>query len=128
MNLKFRFLKKNSAWVGTFLFLFILFILLHSKLFKDESCSVLKRYRRINLNGILTNKFIDSSEHSYPILVINNFDSTVETINLVFDITNLFSVVDIGDSIFKKRNETWLEIKNNNKHFKRNIDFGCSDK
>ena len=81
----------------------------------------------MNLNGILTNKFIDSSEHSYPILIINNFDSTARTINLVFDATNLFSAVDIGDSIFKKKNETWLEIINNNKHLTRNIDFGCSD-
>ena len=128
MNLKFRFLKKPSVWVGTFLLLCLWFVLLHPKLFNDESCNLLKRYRRLNLNGILANKFIDSSEHSYPILIINNFDSTVEKINLVLDTTNLFSVVDIGDSIFKKKNETWLEIKSNNKHFKRNIDFGCSDK
>ena len=64
--------------------------------------------------GVITNKFIDRNEHSYPIIIIKSFENdSLIRINLVRESTNIFDSLIISDSIYKYKNDSLLIRKRN---------------
>jgi hypothetical protein len=98
--------------------------------YNDSQCNKLKDFKKLYINGVVIKKYIDSQEHSYPMIFIKNFNSNdTVNLNLVFDTTNLFNVLKESDTVYKDRNKLDLYISNNGKSvFFNRIDFGCIGK
>jgi hypothetical protein len=100
------------------------FIITHLP-FNDGRCESLKEYKDLYINGRVINKYIDSTQHSYPIVLITNINLASQKLNLAFDTTDSYLLINIGDSLLKKRDELLLVIKKRKKTIKKIIDFGC---
>lgn len=68
---------------------------------------MLEQRKEESFSGVITDKFIDKSEHSTPILKLNN--STEISLENVF-----WDQVEIGDSIVKKKDESYITLYHNN--------------
>ena len=88
----------------------------------------LKFWKKTNIDGIVIKKYIDSNQHSFPIIEWENKLKLIDTLNLVRDTSNLFSVIKPFDTIKKELNSIIIKIKRKDTAFERAIDFGCQKK
>jgi hypothetical protein len=84
----------------------------------------------MEIDGVIVQKFRNPNEHSYPTLIIKNFDSdSLESLNLLGDTTNTYNALNVSDTIFKNENEDQLFLKKNGGYQPiARIDFGCRKK
>ena len=108
------------------LFLIIRFII--PQLSKDSRCITYNEFLKIKLNGIVLKKYIDSSQHSYPTIEVENLqDFKIEKLNLDLDTSGIYYKVNIYDTLAKEIGEDEIfVIKNKEKILLSKIDFGCS--
>jgi|TARA_R100000541_G_scaffold54364_2_gene62844 hypothetical protein len=67
-------------------------------------------YKEYTYSGLVTNKFIDSEQHNYRTVIIRN-DEKSDIFLLDFETSGLFEFIQVGDSIFKKKNSLNLRLK-----------------
>lgn len=93
----------------------------------NSRCVTYEEFLQIRLNGIVTDKYVDSSQHSYKTVEVRNFkDSMINKLILDFDTTNLFSHISLHDTIYKEENkDSIFIIKREHKYFLSKVDFGC---
>jgi hypothetical protein len=82
------------------------------------------------IDGIVVNKFRNPNEHSYPTLMIKNFNSdSLQSLILSSDTTDTYNALNISDTILKRKGEDQLFLKQNGIYkFLNRIDFGCDHK
>ena len=123
MQILFKYFK---IIVGCIVFItFIIFVISQLKI--NSRCVTYKEFYSISLHGIIINKYIDSSQHSYNTLEIKDFgNSEVKKILLDFDTTNLFDKIQINDTMYKEINkDSVFVIKNKEKKLLSIVDFAC---
>lgn len=105
----------------------LIYIFFFSISFNQAECTYLIDFKKLKFSGIIINKFIDSSEHSYPLIIVKDTDVRENiTINLVYDTTKTFNILNIGDSIKKEFGSLYIQKKVGSKYIKlARIDFGC---
>ncbi|MDB5199283.1 MAG: hypothetical protein JWO92_1246 [Chitinophagaceae bacterium] len=112
--------------IAVLIFFIIRFVI--PQLSKDSRCITHNEFLRINLNGVVLKKYIDSSEHSFPIIEIKNFNSSsIEKLNLNLDTSGIYNKINIQDTLNKEvgKDEIFL-VKNKEKALLSKVDFGCS--
>ena len=94
----------------------------------NTRCVVYDDFLKLSLNGIVKSKYIDSLNHSFPTIEIKNFKSTnTEKLLLDLDTSNLYNQLNIGDTVFKSKNDdTIFRIESNKQYFISKVNFGCS--
>jgi hypothetical protein len=95
----------------------------------SNTCSAYRDFKNYEYNYIVVNKYIDSTQHSYPTLILrdslgNQFSST----DLNFDRSGLFDILSIGDSIEKKTGTGLVTVSNSKLDTTIMVDFGCNEK
>ncbi len=93
----------------------------------NSRCVTYDKFLSIKLNGVVINKYVDSSQHSYKTIEVMDLkDSTVIKLILDFDTTNLFNHISLHDTIYKGKNEDSIfVIKGERNYFLSKVDFGC---
>lgn len=93
----------------------------------NSRCVTYDDFLNESFYGRVINKYIDSSQHSYmTVEILNLKDSVVKKLILDFDTTNLFNVLKLKDTIYKKKNDDSLfRIISGKKDFISRVDFGC---
>ncbi len=110
------------------LFFIIRFII--PDLSKNSRCIIYNEFLKIKLNGIVLKKYIDSSQHSFPTIEIENLkDYKIEKVNLNLDTSGIYNKISVNDTLSKEtgKDEVFL-IKGEEKILLAKIDFGCSTK
>jgi hypothetical protein len=72
-------------------------------------------------------KNIDRKEHSYPIISIKNFTKdSIVNLNLSLNTTDFFNVINVGDTLLKTKNSSWIYKKEAGAFNKyKSINFDC---
>lgn len=109
------------------IFLYIRFLILIPS-FEEDICTELAEFRKIELNGKIIDKYINSSEHSYPMIIVGNKNLHNDTLNFDSDTTNFFHFIQIDDDVQKKLNDNLIFVTRLNTVYKIKIDFGCEEK
>lgn len=117
--------NKKIVYLICFFIIGILTIYVLDNPFTDGRCDLLDKFRKARINGAVSEKYIDSSQHSYPTVIIRGYDSTTSLINLVFDTTNTFKIINIGDVVIKDSNSQYLIIQHKGIQTTKYLDFGC---
>lgn len=110
------------------LFLIIRFII--PDISKDSRCIIYNEFLKIKLNGIVLKKYIDSSQHSFPTIEIENLkDYKIEKLNLNLDTSGIYNKISVNDTLSKEtgKDEVFV-IKGKEKILLAKIDFGCSSR
>lgn len=112
--------------IALLLFFIIRFII--PQFSKNSRCITYDEFLKTSLNGVVLKKYIDSSEHSFPIIEIKNFKELgTEKLNLNLDNSGVYDKINIQDTLNKEigKDEIFV-IKNREKILLSKIDFGCS--
>lgn len=86
---------------------------------RDTNCEFFNEFISLRLNGVVVQKYIDSSQHSNEVVVIEQFDS-LRLQKVIFDLdrNGSFEKIKIHDTLFKEfKNDTIFKIKSNQKTF-----------
>ena len=73
--------------------------------------------------GIVTEKYIDKQNHGRPIIIIRHQVFGVKKKDLVFQSSNLFDFIKIGDTITKEYKSLLLNLKRKNLDTLIKLDF-----
>ncbi len=97
--------------------------------FNDAACSRFKEFKSYKYDYLVLNKYLDSNEHSYPTLILqdgkgNKFPNQ----DLIMDNSGLFDFLNIGDSIKKKQGDSLVNVVNSSLDTTIEVDFGCVKK
>ena len=102
----------------------ILFYFFNRKI--NIKCKEFMDFKALSINGKVVNKYYDSTNHSFPVILIRNFQvSDLIQINLANDTIDLFNKVNINDTIIKIRGDSIIKIIGNGGILQRQLDFGC---
>lgn len=107
--------------------LFSVLLIFSMRSFDDAKCEYLNQFLAIKFIGVVQSKFIDSSEHSYPTIFISDTSQRSQvSLNLLYDTTNLYNILNIGDSVFKPYLIRKMKVVRAGKIiYDKEIDFGC---
>ena len=75
-----------------------------------------------SFSGIIVEKYIDTENHMYPIVKVENREGKSRTINLSFDTSQFFEIVKKGDYIEKENNSLRVMINDSSNV---RIDYGA---
>lgn len=94
---------------------------------KNVRCDALDQFLAMSFKGIVNQKYIDSSQHSYKTVVLYNFeDSVSKKIFFDFDLNDSFDKINVRDTIYKDiHNDSIFKLINRQKIFISKIDYGC---
>jgi hypothetical protein len=95
----------------------------------DEKCDWQNDFNKKLFEGVVVNKFIDSSQHSTPLIEIRNLkDNSIDSIDLFGDKSAVFDLINKYDTLYKpsKNNSVFVEDKNKLKLIGQ-VNFGCKD-
>lgn len=121
--------RKSALWIRIFIWSIGLIVIARQFYIGSKAnCSALKDLLKCQYNGIIVNKYIDSSQHSYHTLEIKNFnDPNVLKLILEFDTTELFFQAEIKDTIKKNLGSDTVYVINISGKSQYIINFGCKD-
>lgn len=107
--------------------LFFIAIYLFIPSLKQGECNKYHEFLKIEFKGILVKKNIDRKEHSYPIISIKNFrKDSIINVNLSLDTTDFFDVINVGDTLLKTKNSSWIYREEAGVFTKyKSINFDC---
>ena len=110
--------------------IFFIYIYFFAPTVQEGLCLDYRDFKEMEINGVVVQKFRNPNEHSYPTLMIKNFDSdSIQSLNLIGDTTNTYDKLKVFDTIFKKKGEILLYLKEHNSYtLLDSVDFGCSNK
>lgn len=119
----------NKVYILILLATSLLYLFYFTNNFNQAECTRLKDFKNLKLSGVIINKFIDSSEHSYPLIIIRDtLQKGKVAINLIYDTTKAYNILNIGDSIKKDFGSLYIQKKVSGKYLKLSrIDFGCDE-
>ena len=94
---------------------------------KNVRCDAYNQFLLLSLNGVVDQKYIDSSQHSYKTVIIKNIkDSALEKVLLDFDLSGLYDHINVTDTIYKDiHDDNVFKSINGKKILISKADFGC---
>ncbi len=110
--------------VFTFLLIFIIKIIFESS---KARCEVLNDFMKSHYDGLITAKYIDSTDHSTKTVVIKNFrDGTSDTLKLLdWDKSNVYDLLNNNDTVFKRQGSNIIYLGNKGGKSSYILNFGC---
>lgn len=92
----------------------------------ESRCRSEKRAVEEHIEGVLNNKFLDTSSHMWETIEFSNFNKAKRT-SLVFlnDQSGAYDFIVPGDSIIKELNSLELKVTRNGKTKVFILDFDC---
>ena len=95
----------------------------------SPKCDSYVEFKNFNIDGTVIDKYLDYSEHAYPIILVENFRGrdTIK-VNLALDTTHIFDDISKYDTIIKLKGDSVIFVKNQQRVIKRIMNFGCDKK
>lgn len=95
----------------------------------ERVCDSYNDFKKSSFKYLVVNKYIDSTEHSYPTLVLEDKNGNkFKDFDLVSYNSRLFDLLSVGDSMNKEMETDLVRIKNNRIDTTININFDCDDR
>lgn len=108
------------------LVVFIVRLFLSFPSLNDSACNRLKDFKSYKYDYLVVNKYLDSTQHSYPTLVLQDSQGNIfQNQDLLMDNSGLFDFLTSGDSIRKQQGTVLVKVKNNKIDTTFKVDFGC---
>jgi len=89
----------------------------------EKNCLHSRNVKNFSYKGVITDKYVDTNNHSYPILIV---DESTE-IDLTNEISGLFDYIRISDKIEKKSGSYKFIITRDNKQTSYILNYGCDE-
>lgn len=92
------------------------------------NCELYEQYKLSSFEGVVVKKFIDKREHSFPFVYVkNNKSDHIEKLDLFYD-TNAYGVINLKDTLFKRKNDPWIYKKCKRNLIKMTVlTYGCNN-
>lgn len=96
----------------------------------NSRCDVLEEFKSYKFNGMIVNKYIDSTDHSTKTVIIKNFSTSIlDTFTLLdWDTSGFYYKIKINDTLIKDRGSDMISLKNRTGIVNYILDFGCDKK
>jgi hypothetical protein len=125
-------MKKYRLLIN-FIVVTIVFIIMYYNLVPSEeenNCMLDKRFRNLVFDGVITNKYYDKTEHSYPTLDVKALNNdSIQKINLIGEKSHLFNLLQTSDTILKEKHSDIVMRKRNGVYsIFMKADFDCKDR
>lgn len=93
-------------------------------------CDILNEFMNYDFNGIIIDKFVDSTDHSTKTVIIKNFNqNNLDTLKLLdWDESGVYYKMKLNDTIFKKEGTNTIYLSNKYGKSDYILDFGCNKK
>ncbi len=93
-------------------------------------CDVLKEFMDYKYNGLILDKYFDSTDHSTKTVIIKNFNETDSvTLKLLdWDNSGVYYKINKNDTIFKKQGTDTIYLSNKKGKSVYLLNFGCDKK
>lgn len=82
-----------------------------------------EKEKSVYYDGIVTNKYIDSTEHNYRTIILSNHKS----LWMDWDESGLYEFIEVNDSIVKDTGSYEVRLYRDSIEYNFIIDFGCDD-
>jgi hypothetical protein len=94
---------------------------------KNEKCIWQRKFESLSFYGTVENKFIDSSQHSTPIIEVKSIKSNlIDTLEFYGDMSDSFTLINKLDTIYKSKKSDKILLKRNGKfNVISRVNFGC---
>ncbi len=89
---------------------FIYFI--NPRIYRYEYNRNIKKFKALNIDGVVISKYIDKDDHGARILRFSNFSSNSITWYYSADVTDIYDLINIGDTVVKLIDSDSILIKN----------------
>ncbi len=76
---------------------------------EELSNQIKNKVQNRSFSGIVKKKFIDSSFHNRETITISNKEAVLVT-DFIYEDSSLFNFINVGDSIFKKKNDLNVRV------------------
>ncbi|MBK6284586.1 MAG: hypothetical protein IPF54_19895 [Draconibacterium sp.] len=83
--------------------------------------STVQKEKGIYYNGVVTKKFINSEEHNYKTVLLNNG----QELWMNWDLSGLYEFIEINDSIMKNSGSYAVKVYRDSLEYIYVIDYGC---
>lgn len=118
------FLKKYKYLVIVCLFLSIVYIIVPSMNYTN--CLSSQKFREVIIDGVVINKYLDKSQHSTPIVEIQNFLGRIDSVYFFGDHSGIFDRLNVKDTLKKSSGTNEILIRINGKYAQLGVaDFKC---
>lgn len=95
---------------------------------KNDRCDAYDEFLLRSVNGVVFQKYIDSTQHSYKTIIIKNFEfGKIEKIIIDFYISELYNQINVNDTIYKEvHSDSVFKTNKGQKFLISKVDFGCN--
>jgi hypothetical protein len=113
----------------------LVFLLLFASLFLfvpmsgNDKCKWQQDFNAVFFNGVVVGKFIDSFQHSTPIVEVKNFETgKIDTLYFLGDQSDVFTFINKQDTISKAPRSRIIYAKKSGKVTAiGSVNFGCGN-
>ena len=92
----------------------------------DGACNRFKDFKSYKYDYLVINKYLDSNEHSYPTLILQDGKGDrFQNQDLIDDNSGLFQFLSVGDSIQKRKGDSVVNVIRNKLDTTIKVNFGC---
>jgi hypothetical protein len=102
-------LKKYKYFIVAGLFFLTIYAVVPSVNYTN--CLSNQKFREVTIDGVVVDKYFDKSQHSTPIVEIENFEGLIDSIYFWGDHSGLFNKIQIKDTLKKKNGSNEILIK-----------------
>lgn len=90
------------------------------------NCCNNQSFQALTIDGVVVNKYLDKSQHSTPIVEIENFEGRVDSVYLFGDHSGLYDRIQVSDTLKKKSGTNEVLTKTRSKYVRFGVaDFQC---
>lgn len=92
-------------------------------------CSIQSEFDSTSFYGIVVNKYLDSTQHSVPIIEVKDFlKKKIVVLDFFGDRSFAFDSIRKGDTLLKDfQNSKIFRVREDNQELVGSVDFGCTD-
>lgn len=124
-------MKKYRLIINIIVVIIVLIIMHHYLVPSTNEYNCIRdiRFKSLDINGVVIDKYYDETNHSYPTIDIKTLDNvSIQKINLFGEESNLFYLLQISDTIRKDKFRDIVMRKRNGTYTKLvKVDFDCKD-
>jgi hypothetical protein len=121
--MKFR-LGRFKSFILIAVFILVIYVIVPSVNYTN--CVSNNRFQNLTIDGVVVKKYLDKSQHSTPIVEVQNFLGCVDKIYLYGDGSGLYERIQLRTVLKKERGSNEVLIKEENRYVRLGIaNFNC---
>lgn len=117
-------LQNFAKYAPAFIVIILAFYMIN---YYDYNCAREKSMKKRVLNGIVTAKYLDSTQHNFPRINFTTFTGKLGYEYIINEHNNIYDQISVGDTIVKNQNSLKIVIKKGVYVINTEFNYACKD-